>query len=210
MKLRVKLLELALLAAALPFTQAGATVLDPANDFLASYTGPKNADLDVLSADVLFDGGNFILSATMNGAIGTTANTLYVFGFDKGGATNAPFTAIGNPNVIFNAVVTVNGTTGAVAGGGGAGTSTINGNSFTAVLPASLLSSTGLPLTDYLWNLWPRVNAASGGGTQPIPDFAPNNAMQHVGVPEPVSLSMFGMGLLGLGWGARRRATMRA
>ncbi len=210
MKLRVKLLGLALLAGALPFAQASATVVDAAGDFLASYTGPKNADLDVLGADVRFDGSNFILSATMNGAIGTTANTLYVFGFDKGGAVNAPFTGIGNPNVIFNAVVTVNGTTGAVAGGGGAGTSIISGNGFTATIAASLLPSTGLAFADYLWNLWPRVNAASGGGTQPIPDFAPNNAMRRVSVPEPATLSVFGLGLLGLGWGARKRSTKAA
>jgi hypothetical protein len=166
--------------------------------------------MDVLSADVIFDGTNFILSATLNGMIGTSANTLYVFGFNRGGAVNAPFTGIGEPNVIFDAVITVNGTTGVVGGTGGAtGTSSIIGNSFTATIAAAMLPSTGSAFSDYLWNLWPRA-AAAVGGAQPIPDFAPDNAMQRVTVPEPATLTLLGMGLAGLGWRSRKRAIKRA
>jgi hypothetical protein len=198
-----------LAVAALPIGVANATpFIDAPGDFLASYTGPHNADLDVLSADVRFDGVYFTMTATMAGLIGTSANSLYVFGFDKGGATNAPFAGLGEPNVIFNAVVAVNGTTGAFNAGGVAGTASISGNSLTATFAASQLVSTGFAFNDYLWNLWPRANAAIGG-TQVISDFAPNNAMARVTVPEPASLALFGLGIFGVGWVSRKRAIAR-
>src|SRR5262245_26963654 len=127
MKTLKKLVALSCLAVApISINQANATIMDARGAFLARYTGPKTGDLDVLSTDVNFDGINFRLTATMAGLIGTTANSLYVFGFDRGGATNAPFTALGQPNVIFNAVVAINGTTGAFTVGGVAGLATIN------------------------------------------------------------------------------------
>jgi hypothetical protein len=189
----------------LPFAQANATVIDAAGDFLASYTGPHNGDMDVLSADVFFDivNHNFILTATLNGAIGTTANGAYVFGFDTGGVTIAPFAGIGEGNVIFNKVVVVNGTTGAINTGGFA---TISGNSLTAVVATTALTSTGRAFSDYLWNLWPRVLA--GGGAQPISDFAPNNAMVNVSVPEPASLTLVALGFIAIAF-ARRRSFKR-
>lgn len=190
--------------AALFAGHANATVVDPVGDWAKDYTGPRTGDLDVLSADVLFDGVNFVMSATMNGLIGTNPNSLYVFGFNRGGATNAPFTLLDQPNVIFDAVVAVNGTTGAFTAGGVAGRALIEGNSLKATFLASQLVSTGAAFSDYLWNLWPR--APAGSGTQVISDFAPNNAMRRVSVPEPASLLTFGLGLLSLGLALARKA----
>ena len=48
-------------------------IVDPANDYLASYTGnTTNGDLDILSTAPVFDGVAFHVGGTMNGAIGTT------------------------------------------------------------------------------------------------------------------------------------------
>ncbi|HYM34236.1 MAG TPA: hypothetical protein VET48_02510, partial [Steroidobacteraceae bacterium] len=138
------LLAAAMLATALPLAQVNATVADAPGDFLGSYTGPPNGDMDVLSADVFLDivDNNFILTATMNGTIGTTATGLYVLGVDRGGATLAPFGSTGNGNVIFNSVVVLNdNATGSVTIIGGsttplaAGSITISGSSLTAIIP---------------------------------------------------------------------------
>jgi hypothetical protein len=50
----------AALALATPASRAAAQlVADPAGDFLASYVGPRTGDLDVLGANVFFDGATF-------------------------------------------------------------------------------------------------------------------------------------------------------
>ena len=49
-------------AAPLPFT-------DPAGDFLASFTGPHNPDLDVIAFDATFDGSTFTFTDQANGPI---------------------------------------------------------------------------------------------------------------------------------------------
>ena len=45
------------------------TIVDPAGDFLATYTGPHNGDLDVLSASAVQNGTSVTLTANLNGAI---------------------------------------------------------------------------------------------------------------------------------------------
>ncbi|QNP42441.1 hypothetical protein H9L15_09030 [Sphingomonas daechungensis] len=59
---------------------ASATVVDPLDDFLSTYTGPLNDDVDILSGDVAFDGTSYFLTSTMNGAIGTTTGSIFVWG----------------------------------------------------------------------------------------------------------------------------------
>ena len=78
------ILSLSLLSA-VPSTAA--LISDPAGDFLPSYTGPQNGDLDVLSAQVFFNGSDFRFTSTLNGAIGATPNAIYVWGIDRGAGT---------------------------------------------------------------------------------------------------------------------------
>ena len=74
-----------LLSVGVPVSSAFA-VGDPANDFLGTYTGPLNGDLDVLSANVRFDqaSSQLVFEATLNGAIGTSPHAVYIFGIDRG------------------------------------------------------------------------------------------------------------------------------
>ncbi len=84
---------------------AAAPVTDPADDFLASYVGPQNADLDVLAAQGDFLGSRFVFGATLNGAVGTTSGGVYVFGINRGQGT-ARFGALAT-GVLFDSVVVV-------------------------------------------------------------------------------------------------------
>lgn len=197
------------MSAAIP--SAGATVIaDATGDFNTPfYTGRQRADLDVVSFSVTFDGSVFHLAATMAGPIDTspTAGLLYVFGIDKGGATSpGPFAGVGNPNVIFNAVITLTGAgvLGAAAAAGSGSTLAISGSSLQVNIPLSALPSTGFTPLQYGFNLWPRDALAAAGNGQ-ISDFAPDNAtITATLVPEPLSLSVFASGLLCAGFARRR------
>jgi hypothetical protein len=185
----------------LPATAWATSSTDPVGDFLATYPGPHNADLDVILVDVLFDGVNFNLHAIMNGAIGTTPGAIYVWGVDRGaGTVGFPTMA---PGVIFDRVVVLNNNdTSALAGV----TVTHSGNTIDAVVPLSLaaMASTGFTPENYTWNLWPR-NPPAAAGNLAITDFAPDNSNIRVTfVPEPSSLVLLVLGVLGVA-GFRRR-----
>ena len=74
---------------------------------LPFYMGIQSADIDILSATLNLSGTNFLFSATLNGTIGNAANT-YVLGINRGAGT-APFANVGQPGVIFDAVLTITG-----------------------------------------------------------------------------------------------------
>ena len=56
--------------------------VDPVGDFIPSFVGPHNADLDVLTSEVVLQGSQFVFSARLAGAVGTTPGSLYVLGLD--------------------------------------------------------------------------------------------------------------------------------
>ncbi len=192
-----------------PAARAG--VIDAAGDFVPTYLGPRNGDLDVRFAEVLLDESKFILHAVLDAPVGTTAGGFYVWGFDRG-RHNVGFPNLGSPpfatGVLFDTVVVVRPT--GVAGG----TVVVNGNEITAFLPRTVAALAPLPglLTQeqFTWNLWPRSPVIPGGPTDSnLADFAPDNSDASIqAIPEPSALALlFGAGL-GLsayrGW--RRRA----
>lgn len=179
------------------------TISDPTGDFLASFVGPHNADLDVTNFSVVFDGTNFLIGGTLAGNILAADTPLYVIGINTGTGIIAPFAGIGEPNVVFNQVVLITGATGTGALGATPLTTSITGNAFSVVVPASLLPSTGFQPQQYGFNLWPRLGL---GNNNQISDFAPQNAMLSISpVPEPATWAMLLLGFAGMGAVMRRR-----
>jgi hypothetical protein len=196
-------------AAALMTGKAQATVItDAAGDFLPTYTGPRNGDLDVLSITVTTDGAAFTITALMAGAIGTTTGGRYIWGVNRGRGTPG-FAAIGLNNVLFDTVIALNndGTgsvnllSGSPATALAAGSVTISGNTISAIIPYSLLPTNGLVFANYGFNLWPR---APGAGNAFLSDFAPDNAT--ISTPEPAAIALMGLAFAGLGLARRRKA----
>jgi hypothetical protein len=207
----------ALAAVAATAPSEAAAVADPAGDFLSTYTGPQNGDMDVISVNALDQGGNVTLSAMLNGAVGTTSTGVYVWGVNRGAGQQ--FLLTGTPpvgaGVFFDAVVILfpnqTGRVVDITGGGtttnlAAGAVTVSGNGITGVVPLSLLPTTGFANpADYVYNLWPRSGLTSN---VQIADFAPNASSFAASVPEPGAWAMMivGFGLLGAMGRRRRRA----
>lgn len=205
----------ALAVAALSAGAAGAVpASDPAGDFLAGYTGPRDAELDVLRVDFTYDGGTFTLSSTEAGPISASSGALFVWGVDRGaGGQGFPIIA---PGVLFDAVVVVNPTAGTttvrdLTSGSAttldASSFRVAGDDLTVDVPADLLPSRGFLPAAYTANLWPRSGA---GGDPVISDFAPDDGNIAVtvlpaAVPEPVSVILVASGLVGMAAFRRRR-----
>lgn len=187
------------------------TISDTTNDFLPTYTGAHGGDLDITGISVVLDGSDFVLTGNFAANIGTTPSAFYVWGVNRGAGT-AGFAAIGQTNVLFDAVILLrpNGGANAVNIIGGSSTPlsaaqiTVSGSSISARIATSLLPSSGFDLLNYGFNLWPRD--ASQAGTAAISDFAPDNAT--ITVPEPGTLAMLMAGLAG--FAVRRRSAVRA
>lgn len=183
---------------------------DPANDFISTYAGLKNPDVDVLSASVAFDGTDYIFETTMAGNIGQSDGALYVWGFNRGAGTARFSPAIpGTEDILFDSVVIMRPdttlTVNRIVGGGstnfGIGTVSITGATMTARVAATELPTQGFALSDYTYNLWPRIGS---GNNNQISDFAPDNTNAKVDVvPEPVTMTAMAVGLMAM---LRRRS----
>lgn len=190
-------------ALAVPTSAEASSIVDPINDFLPTYLGPHNGDLDVVRAEVFLTPTSFILDTVVNAAIGLTPGGFYVWGFNRGAGTQG-FPVIA-PGVLFDRVVIVrpDGTTN-VPGS----TVTINGNQITATIArsAAAMAPNGFQQEDFTWNLWPRSPAIPGNAEGNISDFAPDNSNLRVtAVPEPSSILLVGLGgLICAGWRRRR------
>lgn len=224
MTTRVRFFTVVIIASLMALTSAviapsaKADAIDPANDFLGTYQGPQNGDLDVLSTGAVFNGTSFLFTATLNGPVGSTVGGFYVWGVNRGNGT-AGFASLGLNNVLFDQVLIVrpNGTNAALATGTtggntlGPGSITFAGNSLSVLVPASFLPNNGFTFGQYTINLWPRASFFPNGttplaGNAAISDFAPNNAnVQVTSAPEPGSLAFAALGGIGLVGGVLRR-----
>jgi len=186
------------------------SIPDPTGDFLVSYTGPHQADLDVTSLSVSFNSStdSFLLQSTMAGMINSALPGFYVIGVNTGTGTIAPFGSIGAGNVRFNQAVIVqkDGTAAIGATPLAAGSVAIGGNALSLILPLALLPSTGFEPGHYSFNIWPRNSGP--GGLATISDFAPNNSDLSA-APEPVSWAMMLGGFGAIGGAMRRHRNAR-
>jgi hypothetical protein len=187
-------------------------ITDPQGDFLATFAGSSTShDLDVLAASVFYNASTdiFTLTATLDGAVGSTATGFYVWGVNRGAGT-AGFASLGITGVRFDRVIILRpDLTGTIGGVGAlpAGSVTVSGNVITGMVSGSLLPSTGFNKLDYTFNLWPRDGAFAG--TAAISDFAPNNAnFTATPVPEAstAALLLGGLGMIAFVGRRRRQA----
>lgn len=176
-------------------------ITDSASDFLASYTGPKNGDLDVVSAQVFFNGSDFMFTSTQAAPIGTTTGAIYVWGINRGAGTQG-FPVIA-PGVLFDSIFIINPTGGSTVRDLISNTSTaisnisFSGSTISGTVPLSALPTRGLAPSQYTVNLWPRFSGVTGDPS--ISDFAPDNSNALVtnAVPEPSTISLLGMAACG-------------
>lgn len=195
-------LALAFLPLVLAAPAAASVVTDPEGDILPTFVGIPSPDLDVTTFFVILNSmNNFVIEAEFAGAINPATNALYVIGVDTGAGAIAPFADIGQPNVTFDQAIVIAGATGAGTVGSNPIEVAIDGNAFRAVVPLSLLPSTGAAAGEYGFNIWPRVGF---GNNNQISDFAPENALLRT-VPEPATWAMMLLGFGAVGFAMRRR-----
>jgi hypothetical protein len=174
-------------------------VIDALGDFLPSYTGPKDADLDVRFAEVVIDpkAGTVTVSGTLAGPIDTTSNKLYVFGIDRGRGEVGRDLVFqgplgGEPKI--GSGVRWDSAIGLTASGHAVFFDALNpgivplpdvvvrvaGSEISATVPLSLLPSQGFKLKDYTFNFWPRSEISLANTV--LSDLAPDNGDAPVSI----------------------------
>ena len=177
-----------------------ATTVTSNTGFLPTYTGPKNADLDLASVSATIDGADLVLSATAEAPIGTTAGAAYVWGVNTVGASApAPFASDGFGKVLF---------TNAIAASPGGPGVTVSGDTITDTVAISSLKDVKLNPEAFGISLW----VVDGKGFPGFAEFAPGNGTftpsSVSGVPEPASWALMIVGVSAGGAamrGARRK-----
>ena len=187
--------------AALAASSSGTVHKSPA--FYEFYTGPKNRDLNVVSATVrLVPGKMLTLTGVMQGKIdknppSTAQQSFYVFGIDRQSpAAMTPFYQ--RPGITFDAVVEVSVQTSGLSASVTdltTGTTTaidprnihIAGKTVSVTVDPSLLPtpSGGVDLAHSTYNLWPRSDlnfAPQPNHGSSAASFVPEDAMALIGV----------------------------
>ena len=214
---------MAAVVAAVPAVPAYA-VSDPTGDFLGTYAGPQNGDLDILDVSAVFDGSGYTLTAMLGGAPFATSNSLLAWGINRGGGT-ARFQVMGappavGPTVLFDSLLVLFGDgTGRTVVFNPSGPPTItpvqggliSGNTITGYAPLGLLPSTGFAPADYTFTLWTRrrINPAVDTDNTEIADFGPTITAQAVPEPTTWALLICGFGAVGGAMRQKRRAVLR-
>jgi hypothetical protein len=187
---------------------ATAGIADPAGDFLASYdpTLPHDPGVDIIGADVVFNGSNFLLSATMNAAVRDDPGTLFVWTVNRGSGTPKPFAPPGT-SIPLDALVIMfpDGLLRVVTFAGPptdmTGATHLDGNTISGTVPLSLLATMGLAPSDYAFGLWSRVrvDATRDGTTAEIADLLTGSGSIRAAVPEPAAwmTMLLGFGFIG-------------
>jgi hypothetical protein len=205
------------IAAALAVPTAARAVSDPVGDFLGTYSGSQNADLDFTDARARFDGASFNLGLTLAGPVTASPGLLHVWGINRGAGTprlNILADPDLDPNVRWDALaVLFNDRTLRVVTFPQVGAPTItpiangvtvDGNNLSVSVPLALLPSRGFDPGSYTFQLWSRLraNPAMDGPNTEIADFGPR---LFAAVPEPSSWAMMIAGFALAGAAARRR-----
>lgn len=205
-------------------TAASASITDPLGDFLPTYTGPHDPNVDIVGADVAFDGSTFYFTTTTNGSVGTTPNSVYAWTLNRGSGIARP--ALASPaggSLLWDAVVAMfpDGSLRVVtfSSSGGrtitniSGGTRVSGNSLSGSVPALMLPSTGFLADEYTFDLWSRVrlNPAVDGANSEVADLLAGSGDIHAAaVPEPAAWSMMLLGFAGIALAARNRKIIRA
>jgi hypothetical protein len=199
---------------------SAAPFLDPAGDFLPTFTGPQNADLDVLSVAATYNGVGVTLVSTQSGAIGTTLPALFLWGVNRGSGTDRLISSgpppVGPPDILLDTVVRIE------PNGGGRVVQfptvgvpittlidpsliTISGSTISAFIPFALLPSTGFAAKDYTYIYWTR---SEFGSQSFIADLAPDeHSFAAAPAPEPAAWALMLLGLAATGLAVRRART---